>query len=87
VRGLLKRYAGTAPLDTLSQAAFYHDILLLSPQLETTVMVVLARDVPLKDIQRCVSVLFQVLLLCRTEPSLGHTMERRSSCMPWYAVA
>jgi hypothetical protein len=50
---LLERYAERPPAEMLLSERYYQDLLLHSPQLETTVMLVTTRDLPLAQFQRC----------------------------------
>lgn len=52
VEGLLDRFSGQAPADVLLADRYYQDLILHSPQLETTVMLVATRDLPLASLQR-----------------------------------
>jgi hypothetical protein len=49
----LRRYARQPPADLLLADRYYQDLILHSPQLETTVMIVTARDLPLVSLQKC----------------------------------
>lgn len=53
VEQLLDRFAGRAPGEILLADRYYQDLILHSPQLETTVMLVATRDLPLANLQRC----------------------------------
>lgn len=52
VESLLDRFSGRAPAEVLLADRYYQDLILHSPQLETTVMLVATRDLPLASLQR-----------------------------------
>lgn len=55
VENLLDRFSGHAPGEVLLNDRYYQDLILHSPQLETTVMLVATRDLPLASLQRYAS--------------------------------
>lgn len=57
IEPLLERYSGKPPAEMLTSERYYQDLLLHSPQLETTVMMVTTRDLPLANLQRCFTTL------------------------------
>eukprot|EP00892_Ulva_mutabilis_P011829 jgi/Ulvmu1/9018/UM005_0109.1 len=60
VEQLLDRFAGRAPGEVLLADRYYQDLILHSPQLETTVMLVATRDLPLANLQRdCIGKLME----------------------------
>lgn len=49
----LRAWAKQDPFEVLSEPRFYQDFLLRAPSLEATALVVVARDLPLQDVQEC----------------------------------